>query len=219
MQTLPSPEQTLIVAAQSIQQANTVAPYLITFQSGTRITVQKADVHDLATMVVRGALMHQAPAPVPPGNVVVLQIQGRTQSGRVVDVTLHSGATFRVPVDDISNPRLAFLRTALNEAIFRSRAGLSVIGVENGSTDVPTDAAAASVIRAKCAEDWPDDFRMRAYCQEQQDEGLRALRGRSMTGHANHQTIRKKCATDWPDDFRMRNYCEETQLKALRSIR
>jgi hypothetical protein len=62
------------------------------------------------------------------------------------------------------------------------------------------------VIGAKCAKDWPDDFRMRAYCEEQQRAGASNLSSRTMTT-SDQQTIRSKCATDWPDDFRMRDYC------------
>jgi hypothetical protein len=33
------------------------------------------------------------------------------------------------------------------------------------------------VIRIHCAGEWPDDFHMRAYCEHQQFEGIRKLRG------------------------------------------
>jgi hypothetical protein len=87
------------------------------------------------------------------------------------------------------------------------------------ATDQPVSNDSISIIRAKCAKDWPDDFNMRAFCQKQQDEGVKALQQRSMTASPDHRTIRSKCAKDWPDDFQMRNFCEEQQLKALASIR
>jgi endonuclease YncB( thermonuclease family) len=72
----------------------------------------------------------------------------------------------------------------------------------------------AGGIRAKCAQDWPTDFRMRAYCEQQQQTAVGSLGARSMRS-TDQQTIRTKCASDWPDDFRMRDYCEQQQLKAL----
>jgi hypothetical protein len=44
-------------------------------------------------------------------------------------------------------------------------------------TDVPTDAEASPGIRAKCAQEWPGDYRMRLYCEKSQLEALRQLRG------------------------------------------
>ncbi len=84
------------------------------------------------------------------------------------------------------------------------------------SAEPPSDADAAAIISAKCASEWPDDFRMQKYCKDQQYEGLRALRTRQMTGVL--AKIRSKCASDWPDDFRMRDYCEKQQLKAFREL-
>ncbi len=71
--------------------------------------------------------------------------------------------------------------------------------------------------REKCAKDWPDDFTVRAYCEEQQQIGHSKLESRTMSS-ANERTIRRKCASDSPDDFMVRDYCEEQQLKALREL-
>jgi zinc ribbon protein len=80
----------------------------------------------------------------------------------------------------------------------------------------PSDANAAAMIRSHCAKEWPDDFVMRKYCEDQQYKGLRALRARQMTGA--FAKIRSKCASEWPDDFQMRDYCEKQQLDALREL-
>jgi hypothetical protein len=72
--------------------------------------------------------------------------------------------------------------------------------------------------KTKCAREWPDHFRMRAYCEQRQKEGADSLARRSMTS-TDERRVRAKCERDWPDDFRMRNCCEAEQLKALRSIR
>ncbi len=90
--------------------------------------------------------------------------------------------------------------------------------VAQRSIGIPTLGEATPRIRSKCAADWPDDFRMRAYCQEQQTTALQKLQTRSMTT-TDQLIIRRKCLTDWPDDFKMEDYCEEQQLKALASIR
>lgn len=216
---LPAAEQAMIVAAPSVQQAATQSPYELTFRSGTRISIPKADVHDFATTIVRSALMQQASSPVSPANVMVLHIRGRAPAGQShVDVTLHSGATVRLRTEDVSDARLSFLRTALAQAISAEGSPRAFGSTVEGPTESPVADAAVSVIRETCAKEWPDDFRMRAYCQQQQDEGLAALQRRVMST-GDHRTIRVKCATEWPADFRMRNYCEEQQLQALSALR
>ena len=163
--------------------------------------------------------MQQAAPPVSPANLLVLQTRACTPVSKShVDVTLQSGAVVRLRTDDVSDARLGFLRTVLAEAASVGVASASA-GDTSGDTVEPTDNAdAVSVIRASCTKDWPDDFRMRAYCQQQQDEGLAALRQRTMST-GDYRTIRAKCASDWPQDFRMRNYCEEQQLAALKALR
>jgi hypothetical protein len=43
--------------------------------------------------------------------------------------------------------------------------------------DVPEDVFAE--IRSKCAADWPEDYNMRRYCEEQQFASYRELQGGS----------------------------------------
>lgn len=43
---------------------------------------------------------------------------------------------------------------------------------------LPTSSPALSQIRDKCAKDWPNDFAMRNFCEEQQLEALEKLRQR-----------------------------------------
>lgn len=59
------------------------------------------------------------------------------------------------------------------------------------------------IIRGKCAEEWPRDFRMRAHCEGQQYDGYHALQA----AIAN-ESQRGACAQQWPNDFRMRQHCE-----------
>lgn len=225
--TLPAPEHALIVAARNIRQATTQSPLDMTLKSGDRITVSPKDVHEPATMVIRTMLNQQAYRPVDAALAFVLHVRELTPDGQShVKVTLFSGATVRVRSDDIRDARLTFLRTALREAVAAEQAlalqrGPAQAQAAQPSRDPagpPPLEAAISIIRAKCAKDWPDDFTMRAYCQKQQDEGLAELHRRSMNS-PDHRTIRTKCAKDWQEDFLMRNYCEDQQLKALASIR
>jgi hypothetical protein len=74
------------------------------------------------------------------------------------------------------------------------------------------------MIRAKCAREWPDDFRMRAHCEERQREALRQLETPAPASGEQGQVIRAKCAREWPDDFRMRAHCEERQREGLRTL-
>jgi len=85
----------------------------------------------------------------------------------------------------------------------------------------PAVATVTTLIRNKCAKDWPEDFRMRAYCEKQQVEALSKIAKRNDAGTMKTPdglVIRAKCMREWQDDFKMANYCEEQQLKALASL-
>lgn len=101
--------------------------------------------------------------------------------------------------------------------LFDSSLPSSALPLPTPPAPVNTAAFDESIVRPKCAKEWPDDFQMRAYCETQQHEALGKLRGRQMA-NGDRLTIRNKCAKEWPDDYQMRNYCEEQQLKALQSI-
>lgn len=84
--------------------------------------------------------------------------------------------------------------------------------------NVPSDAN--QTIEQKCAEEWPNDFRMRSYCQEQQREGIAAL-GRGRPASVSQEAfviIRGKCAEEWPRDFKMRAYCESQQYEGYHAL-
>lgn len=120
---LPAPEHALIIAVRSSRQATAQAQYELTLASGTRITVWPKDVHDAATVYVRGVLGGQAWQPVDAALLFVLHIQSFNLVGKSrVDVVLHSGALVRVAANDVGDPRLTFLRTALAEAVALERA-------------------------------------------------------------------------------------------------
>lgn len=111
------------------------------------------------------------------------------------------------------------------------------LGPNTGAPAVSTATVVASMstsIRAQCALAWPDDFRMRAFCETQHRNALEKIhaRGDLMKSTPAHVAIRLKCLKDWAKlgamvngerqlivDFKMNNFCEEEQLKALGALR
>ncbi len=96
-------------------------------------------------------------------------------------------------------------------------AAILVIWVGNLSAFEDQDLTIAT----KCARDWPDNFRMRAACVEQQG----AILDKSLSSPVDPRLpledlsmIRDKCANDWPEDFRMRAQCEQQQIQGLRKL-
>jgi hypothetical protein len=79
---------------------------------------------------------------------------------------------------------------------------------------------ADEIIRQHCIEQWPDDFEMRAHCEEQQRGALEELKQGCPEDIPMEvfQTIREKCQAEWPSDFAMRRYCEGEQVKAYRKL-
>jgi len=128
-------------------------------------------------------------------------------SGNLI-ITLVSGVTIEVAKKDWS--------LEWSEGVENTLRSQEAEKMARSSAEPPSDADAAAMIRSHCAQEWPDDFKMRKYCEDQQYKGLRALRKRQMTGAL--AKIRSKCATEWPGDFKMRDYCEKQQLEAFREL-
>lgn len=76
-------------------------------------------------------------------------------------------------------------------------------------------------IKVKCGREWPDDFRMQAYCVERQTEALLNLPFEAPAGitKSDHDKALSRCLTDWPDDYVMLKYCVEQQHEAIRKLR
>ena len=55
------------------------------------------------------------------------------------------------------------------------RSGFAAYNNKHPSSDTSSNPLAT--IRAKCAKDWPDDFVMRNFCEEQQKKALAKLGG------------------------------------------
>ena len=62
------------------------------------------------------------------------------------------------------------------------------------------------MLREKCAKDWPEDFRKRAQCEQQQIRGSQRLQSPPprWISLKDYSVAMASCAQDWPDDFRMR---------------
>ncbi len=101
-----------------------------------------------------------------------------------------------------------------------SNAMITGVPLTRSTTSVPTTPTpnSAGTISAKCATDWPNDFRMRAFCEKQQGNALQSLGQPVNAAPTEADTIRKKCERDWPNDFRMRAFCEKRQTNALKSL-
>jgi hypothetical protein len=77
------------------------------------------------------------------------------------------------------------------------------------------------VIEEKCAADWPDNYRMRAACIEQQQRVLnKSLSTPADAGlpPEDQTLVREKCAHEWPEDFRKRRVCEQKQIQGFQRL-
>ena len=84
-----------------------------------------------------------------------------------------------------------------------------------------SNADVNSIIKERCAKEWPKDFNMRAYCQEQQTIGYNNLLTTAPTGMSDldFQIIKKQCEEEWGTDYGMRVYCEKQQVEGWRAVK
>lgn len=78
-----------------------------------------------------------------------------------------------------------------------------------------------ALIQKNCSSDWPDNFRMRGACIEQQRKVLnKSLASPSDSGLPleGQSLMREKCAKEWPDDLRMRVRCEQNQIQGYQKL-
>lgn len=85
---------------------------------------------------------------------------------------------------------------------------------------VETREAAEEKIERGCSARWPDDFRMRKHCIEQQRTAYGALHREAPEDLPIDVflQIRRMCLTRWPEDFRMRLHCEDQQIQSWRDL-
>lgn len=81
-------------------------------------------------------------------------------------------------------------------------------------------ANAQTIIEKHCEEEWPDNYRMRAFCIEQEEHALKELKdGRpaDIPEDVFHK-IRRQSAEQWPSQFSMRLFTEQ-EFKSFRKLR
>lgn len=80
------------------------------------------------------------------------------------------------------------------------------------------DSSTRSTVSSHCQQQWPSDFHMQAFCQQQQDDARSKLAQRDATnsgvGVGDFNVIRASCRQQWPDDYHMQNFCEEQQAQS-----
>jgi len=83
-----------------------------------------------------------------------------------------------------------------------------------------TNEEVNTVIKNHCSKEWPNDFNMRAYCQEQQTEGYNELLKSAPIGMSasDFQKIKSLCEEEWETDYNMRAYCEEQQIDGYNQL-
>ncbi len=82
------------------------------------------------------------------------------------------------------------------------------------------ETGADTIIENHCQSEWPNDAKMKAYCKEQQYNGLTTLNLNKPSDVTESQfsTIRNHCKNEWPTDFKMRAYCEGQQYDGVRTL-
>jgi hypothetical protein len=75
-------------------------------------------------------------------------------------------------------------------------------------------------IEKHCEEQWPDNYRMRAFCIEQEERAVGQLRaGRPADIPENvFRRIRRHSAEQWPTNFSMRLFTEQEEFKSYRKL-
>lgn len=87
-------------------------------------------------------------------------------------------------------------------------------------SDLLDETYAEGVIEDYCKEQWPDDFSMRAYCEENEEDGLNDLkRGKpSDISNTDFDIVRDHCSETWEDNYSMWAYCEDDQFDSIREL-
>lgn len=85
-----------------------------------------------------------------------------------------------------------------------------------------TPAAAADfgeeAVRARCASEWPGDFRMQAYCLDQDRRGFTQVEASRSGLDAAMRSALDSCAAQWPAEWRMIAYCLDQQIDGRNAL-
>jgi hypothetical protein len=79
---------------------------------------------------------------------------------------------------------------------------------------------AEAIIEKHCEEKWHDDYSMREYCINEEEQALAELKaGRpDDVPEEVFRRIREKAASKWPSEFSMRLYTEQEEFKSYRKL-
>jgi len=121
----------------------------------------------------------------------------KLNTGRLL-ITTVGGSVFSIDIDDLDLQVTEALAKASRQA-----------------RGMPTQDA-QQTNKNLCEKEWPGDYKMQAFCLDQQNAALEAMATRNMTGL--FEDIRYKCAEEWPTDFKMRDFCEKQQIEAYEKL-
>jgi hypothetical protein len=77
-----------------------------------------------------------------------------------------------------------------------------------------------AIIEKHCEEQWPQNYSMRAFCIEQEENALDQLKGGRPSDIPQEifRKIRQRCAEQWPTNFSMRLFTEQEEFKSFRKL-
>jgi hypothetical protein len=79
---------------------------------------------------------------------------------------------------------------------------------------------AEAIIEKHCEEKWRDDYSMREYCIDEEEQALAELKSGRPDDIPEEvfRRIREKAAAKWPSEFSMRLYTEQEEFKSYRKL-
>ena len=77
-----------------------------------------------------------------------------------------------------------------------------------------------TTIKEHCQSEWPDDEKMKAYCEQLQYEGIETLnQGKPENiSDSEFNVIHDECEKEWPTDYQMRAFCEKKQYEGIETL-
>jgi len=92
--------------------------------------------------------------------------------------------------------------------------------VRSNESDEDEFANGQRIIERHCEEQWPENYSMRAFCIEQEENALDQLKGGRPSDIPEDvfRTIRRRCAEQWPTNFSMRLFTEQEEFKSFRKL-
>lgn len=118
---------------------------------------------------------------------------------------------------------LATGRRAQRSAVLALALALAVVPLGGGMLR----AGGPDEVAARCAAEWPDDYRMQVFCADRHADGAltvtQTLRIAEDVGDRQVARAIMRCAAEWTDgygvDWRMAGYCVDRQIEAITRLR